>query len=138
MKSQSQKSWNLVAGSSFRSSLSFSQLLSSATPCISSACVTTTFTTEAASKVCHVYRHSSRLSTCHRMIEDCYHPLRLDAAIGQGVVTCKLETVNATLWVTRNREGPPLDTAMIYGRYSGNADKGLLRYVETRVECVVL
>ncbi|KAG7640232.1 hypothetical protein ISN44_As02g000980 [Arabidopsis suecica] len=35
---------------------------------------------------------------------------------------CELETVNATLWVTRNREGPPLETAMIYDRYGGNAD----------------
>ncbi|CAH8356091.1 unnamed protein product [Eruca vesicaria subsp. sativa] len=34
---------------------------------------------------------------------------------------CELERVNATLGITRNREGPPLDTAMIYGRHGGEA-----------------
>ncbi|CAF1999144.1 unnamed protein product [Brassica napus] len=34
---------------------------------------------------------------------------------------CELERVNATLGIIRNREGPPLDTAVIYGRHGGEA-----------------
>ncbi|KAF3592072.1 hypothetical protein DY000_02025000, partial [Brassica cretica] len=32
---------------------------------------------------------------------------------------CELERVNATLGIIRNREGPPLDTAVIYGPHGG-------------------
>ncbi|KAG7563279.1 hypothetical protein ISN44_As10g001020 [Arabidopsis suecica] len=81
-------------------------------------------------QVVKIEQSQGRLQRVHLRFVDSYDLPPYDRRLLPSVKTgccnrpgsCKLETVNATLWVTRTHEGPPLETAMIYGRYSDNAD----------------
>ncbi|XP_010502203.1 PREDICTED: tetraspanin-14-like [Camelina sativa] len=81
-------------------------------------------------QVVKIEQSQGRLPRVHlRFVDSSYLPRydrRLVPPIEAGCCMrpgeCELETVNATLHITRNREGPPLETALIYGRYGGTAD----------------